>query len=109
MAKSKIHHIHVRLSDVQHAVVAQDSAIYRRSIPELLRAVYFKKKLPVPIMTPDDAKWLMTQVSRIGNNVNQIATQLNRGFREGWAPVIDEIREELAVIRNILVTHHGDC
>jgi hypothetical protein len=90
---------HVRLTEAEYRRLQNDRFVSGESIPTLLKASYFRRSQLVPLMNADDARALMIQLSRLGNNVNQIARHLNSGFREGWNDAFQKLCADLAEIR----------
>lgn len=86
MNQSRHNRSHLRFTAEEYERLVTDAKTYGETIPNLIKAVYFKKKLPPPAMAKGDAERVLAALNRIGNNVNQIARQLNAGFREGFTP-----------------------
>ena len=46
---------------------------------------------PVYLMPPDEVREFRTELSRMGNNLNQVAKRVNSGLQEGWTTVINGV------------------
>ena len=99
---------HIRFTEKEYRKIIADAQTYRKTIPELLKAVYFRKKLRQPAMPPEDALRVHIELIRIGNNVNQIAKQLNSGFRQGFNPSVDEVRDDMRAVRHFVLGYDGN-
>jgi hypothetical protein len=108
MNPSRLNRSHLRFSVEEYARLVEDAKVYGDSIPNLIKSVYFNKKLPQPAMSKDDADRVLAALNRIGNNVNQIARQLNAGFREGFAPQVAEMAEALRAIKTFVLGFRGN-
>jgi hypothetical protein len=98
----------VRFSDEEWVRIQNDHFVTGLSIPALLKLSYFKGPPLSPLMTPVDQRATLDALRRIGNNVNQIAKQLNSGFREGWNDALAEVRDSLAALRQFVTGFYGD-
>jgi hypothetical protein len=108
MNPSRLNRSHLRFTADEYQRLVEDAKTYGDSIPNLIKAVYFKRKLPPPAMAKDDADRVLAALNRIGNNVNQIARHLNAGFREGFTPQVTEMAEALRAIKNFVLGFHGN-
>jgi hypothetical protein len=98
---------HVRLTEEEHRRLQDDSKLHGKSIPKLLKIVYFKGPRPSPLMSKEDQKVLIGQLGRLGNNVNQIARQVNSGFREGFNDDLEEVQRSFAQLMTFLTSTYG--
>ena len=108
MQKSKKNQSHVRFTDEEYARVHEDAEAYGKTVPEMIKGVYFGKNLARPVLNRDDAQRVLAALARIGNNVNQIARQLNSGFRQGFNPAIQEVRDAVVALRHFIMGYDGD-
>lgn len=90
---------HLRFSAAEYEEVVKDAKMLGMTVSSLIKTVYFQKKPLQSTFHNDDAKRILVELNRIGNNVNQIARQLNSGFRSGFTPAMDEILVLLAQLR----------
>jgi hypothetical protein len=59
-------------------------------------------------MSPAAQDYMLNELRRIGNNVNQIAKVLNSGFREGWNSALAQVRDDLDTLRRYVVGFYGN-
>ena len=97
----------IRFTEGQHQQLTQDAEAYGMRIPDLIKAVYFEKRPARPAMHREDAQRVFAALTRIGNNINQIARQLNAGFRQGFNPTIEEMREAILAMKHFVIGSHG--
>jgi hypothetical protein len=97
----------VRLTEEEYHHLKNDSAVTGKSIPYLLKRAYFVGAPLVPLMRKDDLKMVMSQLSRIGSNVNQIARNLNSGFRAGFNDDLVEVRKMLTMLTTFVTSAYG--
>ena len=63
---------------------------------------------PVYLLNPDEVQEFRTALSRIGNNVNQIARKVNTGLTEGWYQVLNGINRGLLDLNHKLGAKYAD-
>lgn len=98
---------HVRFSEDEYRRLLNDQFVTGDSIPALLKSAYFKTRQLVPLMNANDARAMMVELNRIGNNINQIARHLNSGYREGWNDPFLKLCEEISEIRRMVAGTNG--
>ncbi len=86
---------HVRFTDAELRQIERDEAVRGLSIPALLKEAYFGGRPTTILLTKEDRKEIVTELSRQGNNLNQIARQSNAG-------VIANVQQELTSIGRAL-------
>jgi hypothetical protein len=98
---SKIRHaVYVRLTQEEHGRLAADAAVAGLSPPQLLRRRYFSRYAPLrPLMVRGEGQCVLSSLSRIGTNINQIARKVNSGFREGFIEALTQIAQDLHQLR----------
>jgi len=101
------HRAHIRLSETEYKQAENLSRTLGRSIPQLFKSALFEGPIPSPLLSNDDAKSLMGQLQRIGNNVNQIAKHLNSGIREGFHKELNDVNEQIKVLRQYISGVYG--
>lgn len=85
---------YIRVTEQEYNRVMKMCVAKKLSAQEL-----FKKQLldrfdlekPIYIFSPDEAKFFATELSRQGNNINQIAKKINGGLLEGWSKAIEAV------------------
>jgi len=100
---------HIRFSEDEYSQVLNDSKVYGETVPNLMKTIYFRKKLPQPIMNREDALAVIASLNRIGNNANQIAKHLNSGFRQGFNTMVEELRNDIQAMKHYILGLHGNC
>lgn len=83
---------YVRFRNDEYARIAQDSVNSGKSIPQLLKEKYFRKSSPMPLLNKPDVALLRTELSRIGNDINQIARRINSGVRAGFYDEVSSLQ-----------------
>jgi hypothetical protein len=109
MRGSEKRQTHIRFSEVEYNQLLNDSEVYGETVPNLMKAVYFRKKLLQPVMNREDALQVLTALNRIGNNANQIARQLNSGFRQGFNSMVEELRNDIQSMKHYILGLRGNC
>lgn len=99
------HAVCVKLSTKQYSILKEASKNTGRSIPELLRRSYSSRPVRTPIVPNDMAKSIGIELSRLGNNVNQIARRMNSGVFEGWHPEFQIFCSEFSKMYQILAMY----
>ncbi len=97
----------VRVSNDELERLKSDSTKTRKTMPTLLRETYFNKIPQNVLMNDDDVEKIRAEINRIGNNVNQIAKQINAGIRHGWNSSFDSISEQLKLLNQYYVLNYG--
>ncbi len=92
----------VRFTEEEFKKLEAESQRTGKSIPILLKTTYFKKEIKTSPFDKEDSKKILSALSRIGNNINQIARALNSGFREGFNKDIINANDELTLLRKYI-------
>ena len=108
MSKEKGVRLHVRLTNDEHKKLDDYANSRGESIQEYLKICAFSRSNLRPLMLQEDARRVLIALNQIGNNANQIARKLNSGFREGFHPVIDEVRDGVEALRKYVVGIYGN-
>ena len=94
----------VRVSEDEHERINQMCKTTGETAPELFRkALLHRKDLEQPAMKPEDIHEIKVALSRIGNNVHQIARHLNFGGRDGWNISFNSFQTEFLNIRHMFL------
>lgn len=108
MKSSKDRRANIRFDEDEYMRICNDAKIYGETVPGVLKAVYFERLPPAPKFSKDDAIRISTAISRVGNNVNQIAKHLNSGGgTSGLGAVLTEVSEQLRVLKYFAVGVDG--
>lgn len=97
----------VRFNEEEYVRLQKDAFLLGKTIPILLKEVYFKGPQVNPLMNVEDQRATLAELRRIGNNINQIAKHLNSGFRNGCDREFKEICENLSTLRKFVVGIYG--
>lgn len=97
----------VKFSEEEYIRLLKDQVVRGESIPALLKEAYFKGPQCAPLMTAEDSRAALTELRKIGTNINQIAKHLNSGFREGWNSDFILIRDSISALRQFIVGFGG--
>ena len=98
----KRHAVYVRMSPEEHLRLTADAEIFGKSPPDMLREGYFHGAQATPLISKGDIHSVIVALSRIGNNVNQIARQVNTGVRQGFNAEFTAVTEEVMVLNTVL-------
>ena len=96
----------IRFTDEQYKELKELSRETGKSIPNLFKEAFYKRKPARPLMHIDVARKLIGEFNRIGGNVNQIARKMNSGIYEGWYPMFGEFYQQHTQLFN-LVANYG--
>jgi hypothetical protein len=110
MKSSKERRANIRFDEDEYMRICNDAKIYGETIPGVLKGVYFERLPPGPKFSKDDAIRISTAISRVGNNINQIARHLNSGGgTNALGAVLTEVAEQLRVLKYFAVGTDGNC
>ncbi|MCB0308269.1 MAG: plasmid mobilization relaxosome protein MobC [Bdellovibrionales bacterium] len=97
----------VRFKTPEYQLITEDSQKTNLSIPTLLKKSYFSKRHQFKLINTEEIKPIIFHLSKIGNNMNQIAKHLNAGIRNGFNTEYDNMAEEFRKVQQVLVTVYG--
>ncbi len=97
----------VRMSPTEYQQIQKESEASGKSIPKLLRDSYFGKPPVRVLMNQKDVAILRKDLSRIGNNLNQIARKLNAGLMHGWSDSLDLVLEQFKTLTDQIYYGYG--
>jgi len=63
---------------------------------------------PIYLFTPEATQEIKTDLSRIGNNVNQIAKKVNSGLMQGWSTALNGVYRALLDLNAKLEAKHAN-
>ena len=95
----KIIQVNVRMTVDDYSKVSNNAETIGLAITEYIRRKITEKSLPKKRVSPSDRK-LFVELSRIGNNLNQIAKVVNSGIRDPFS-IHKQIEEVKAVLQYI--------
>ena len=85
----------LRFSDDEFAMIQQKLDLANITFSDFARSAILKKKIKLPI-----EKELIYQISKIGNNLNQIARAVNGKDKVAILTELVEIEKQLKALRN---------
>lgn len=85
----------IRFTDDEFAVIQRELELANISFSVFARSALIKKKIKLPI-----ERELLTELSRIGNNLNQIARSCNQGEKRVILTELVEIEKQLKELKN---------
>lgn len=95
MSRSDNHQINIRVNEVQYAKIQVSARIMGLSVSKYCKHLVIQSKLRDPKFSDEEYHQLIVNLSRIGNNINQMARRLNQADSEIAS-------EELAMLNTTL-------
>src|SRR5579872_6439423 len=96
----------VRVSSVEYKQIQRMMKATGLNGPELFRrALLSRTDLSRPLFSPEQAKVFETELRRQGNNVNQIAKQLNSGLMNGWSQTLNSLVRAYVDLRHMITVN----
>ena len=95
MSRSDNHQINIRVNKVQYAKIQVSARIMGLSVSKYCKHLVMQSKLRDPKFSDEEYHQLIVNLSRIGNNINQMARRLNQADSEIAS-------EELAMLNTTL-------
>ena len=71
--------IHLRVTTDEYNTLKEASRIYNKKVSTMLLESIFSKLPQKILMTSEHLIQLMSEIKRIGNNINQVAKKINSG------------------------------
>lgn len=98
----------VRVTELEYARILKMEHATGYSRAEILRRNTFNRvDLERPLYDREHADRIITELKRIGNNVNQIAHKMNSGLMTGWSQALSAIARQLVELRSIFSVNHA--
>ena len=95
MSRSDNHQINIRVNEVQYAKIQVSARIMGLSVSKYCKHLVMQSMLRDPKFSDEEYHQLIVNLSRIGNNINQMARRLNQADSEIAS-------EELAMLNTTL-------
>ena len=95
MSRSDNRQINIRVNEVQYAKIQVSARIMGLSVSKYCKHLVMQSKLRDPKFSDEEYHQLIVNLSRIGNNINQMARRLNQADSEIAS-------EELAMLNTTL-------
>lgn len=100
---------HVRFTEAELARIQRMQQATGRSIPDLLKGALLKRfDLERPLFSREDADRLLAELRRQGNNLNQIAKQINSGLMTGWSQSFNALVRGYVDLRHMISVNHAN-
>ena len=99
MRSSKERRANIRFSEEEYSRVSNDAVSYGETVPGIVKAVYFDHLPPLPKYAREDAVRILAAINRVGNNINQIARQVNTGIGGNVATLLQEAVTYLSILK----------
>lgn len=100
---------HVRFTEKELVIVQRMQKDTGLSIPDLLKKALFRRvDLVRPLLSKEDVDRVMVELRRQGNNINQIAKQINSGMQQGWNQSFNSLVSAYVSIRHMISVNNGD-
>ena len=98
---------HVRFTEKEYKKIENESRRLELSIPKLLKDAYFKRAPTKVLMGKKEVDIFRKDLNRIGNNLNQVARNINSGLLAGWCDSLDKILDEFRTLNNLIRLGYG--
>ena len=100
---------HVRFTEYEYNRLQKMKMTTGLSIPDLLKKALFNRMdLERPLLNPDDVSKIMEELRRQGNNINQIAKQINSGLLKGWNHSFNALVRSYQDIRHMISVNRAN-
>ena len=95
MSRTDNHQVNIRVNEAKYAKIQASARIMGLSVPKYCKHLVMQSKLKEPKLADDEYHKIIVDLSRIGNNINQIARRLNQAksevAEEEWIAVKEEL------------------
>ncbi len=95
----------LKLKPSLHDKLKKISTQRGESVQKVITTLAEGKELKPQLLDPENNKKCLTELKRIGNNVNQIARKVNSGYQKDWHTSIQFLSTELKKITELLTYH----
>ena len=99
------HQVNIRANEAEYAKIQASARIMGLTVPKYCKHLVMQSKLKEPKLADEEYHKIIVDLSRIGNNINQIARQLNQSksevAEEEWFAVKEQLEgldREVAVL-----------
>lgn len=93
----------VRMNNEEYQKIKLDSDYSGDTIPTLFKNSYFNKENKIySKLEKEELQKMRLELSRLGNNLNQIARKVNSGLVSGWSTSFDQILREFNKITQMM-------
>ena len=107
--KPKLPSSHVRFTESELRRMEKMQKATGLSIPEILKKNTFNRMdLERPLYDREHADRIITELKRVGNNLNQIARQINAGLMTGWSQSFNSLTRAFVDLRHLIAVNHAN-
>ena len=89
------HQVNIRVNEAEYAKIQASARIMGLTVPKYCKHLVMQSKLKEPKLADEEYHNIIVDLSRIGNNINQIARQLNQSksevAEEEWLAVKEQL------------------
>ena len=89
------HQVNIRVNEAEYAKIQASARIMGFTVPKYCKHLVMQSKLKEPKLADEEYHKIIVDLSRIGNNINQIARQLNQSksevAEEEWLAVKEQL------------------
>ena len=89
------HQVNIRVNEAEYAKIQASARIMGLTVPKYCKHLVMQSKLKEPKLADEEYQKIIVDLSRIGNNINQIARQLNQSksevAEEEWLAVKEQL------------------
>ena len=89
------HQVNIRVNEAEYAKIQASARIMGLTVPKYCKHLVMQSKLKEPKLADEEYHKIIVDLSRIGNNINQIARQLNQSksevAEEEWLTVKEQL------------------
>ena len=89
------HQVNIRVNEAEYAKIQASARIIGLTVPKYCKHLVMQSKLKEPKLADEEYHKIIVDLSRIGNNINQIARQLNQSksevAEEEWLAVKEQL------------------
>lgn len=99
---------HIRFSKQEYQRIIKDKELTGKSIPWLLKTVYFRKEISTPALDIESRKAVRRELSSIGNNLNQLTRKVHSGVFGDLTEELQEALNAIKILKSFLGQDYGD-
>ena len=89
------HQVNIRVNEAEYAKIQASARIMGLTVPKYCKHLVMQSKLKEPKLADEEYHKIIVDLSRIGNNINQSARQLNQSksevAEEEWLAVKEQL------------------
>jgi len=106
LSSLKLIQVNIRMTVDDYIKVSDNAETIGLSVAEYIRRKSTEKSLPKKRVSPLDRK-LFVELSRVGNNLNQLAKLVNSGIRDPFSinRQLDEVKRLLQYLKSNIANH----